>query len=208
MLLKVLCLVSVLSTGVWSAFETGPNYFAQLYATGPNPRGLFLDESGDVLFVGVSARGVFALRETENGDGSVSVDHKQIVSGSPFNIVLNHAVTHHNGYLYASSNSGVYRWPYVAGSREEITSDPETVVEDIPTGGHDTRTLVFDSESRLYVSVGSRNNVDPNSDRARIIRFDLNSLPNAYSDAEVIAKTPRVLEPSAIQRRFCISGLC
>ena len=40
-------------------------------------------------------------------------------------------------------------------------------------GGHSTRTLVFDSEGRLYVSVGSEGNVDSTSFRSRIRRFNL-----------------------------------
>ncbi len=41
----------------------------------------------------------------------------------------------------------------------------------MPTSGHATRTLVFDGEGRLYVSVGSDANVDRDSTRARIRRF-------------------------------------
>ena len=37
--------------------------------------------------------------------------------------------------------------------------------------GHTTRTIVFDSRGRLYVSVGSSQNVDQDSNRARIRRF-------------------------------------
>jgi len=185
-----LSFVLLCAAGVHCAeWVTVTDFEAQLYATGPNPRGLYVDESGDVLFLGQSARGVFALRETDNGDGTVSVDHKQLVSGSPHGLVFNHAVTHHNGYLYVSTPTGVYRYPYVAGSREEITEDPETVINNIPAGGHDSRTLVFDSENRLYVSIGSNANVDNNSDRARIRRFILEgaSFPINFNVGEVFA---------------------
>jgi glucose/arabinose dehydrogenase len=37
--------------------------------------------------------------------------------------------------------------------------------------GHWTRTLIFDKKGRLYVAVGSNNNIDPDSYRSRIRRF-------------------------------------
>jgi len=55
--------------------------------------------------------------------------------------------------------------------------------------GHRTRTLAFDSSGRLYVSIGSADNVDEDSFRARIRRFDLNNvtLPVDFVDGEVFA---------------------
>ena len=82
---------------------------------------------------------------------------------------LNHGIAMQGGYLYASSDSTVYRWPY-SGGRQALGT-PQTVVSGLPTGGHSTRTLLFDGDGRLYVAIGSGSNVDPNSSRAKIIRF-------------------------------------
>ena len=43
----------------------------------------------------------------------------------------------------------------------------EVVVSGLPSGGHITRTLAFDSNDYLYVSIGSGSNLDANSNRAR-----------------------------------------
>ena len=82
---------------------------------------------------------------------------------------LNHGIAIDGGYLYASSASTVYRWPYTAGDRQPLGAG-EAVVTGLPSDGHSTRTLVFDASGRLYVSIGSDENVDNDSSRARIVR--------------------------------------
>ena len=71
-----------------------------------------------------------------------------------------------------------------------LLGDAEVVVDNIPRGGsHTTRTLLFDDEF-LYVSVGSRGNVDNDSSRARIRRFatiDLGGSPLDFENGEVFA---------------------
>ena len=60
-------------------------------------------------------------------------------------------------------------------------------------GGHTTRTLAFDSEKKwLYVSIGSLGNVDSDSFRSRIRRFDISSWngstqPLNFNEGEVFA---------------------
>jgi len=85
-------------------------------------------------------------------------------------------VTYRDGFIYVSSSTTVYRWPYVAGSRRLVTEPPTTIITNLPTGGHgsDGHTLIFDSQGRLYINIGSLANVDSNSDRSRIVRVNLN----------------------------------
>ena len=90
---------------------------------------------------------------------------------------LNHGLALHDGYIYASSDTMVYRWPYTYDSFTNIGAE-EIVINNINADGqggapfgHTTRTLAFDSAGRLYVSVGSNQNVDPTSFRSRIRRF-------------------------------------
>jgi glucose/arabinose dehydrogenase len=113
---------------------------------------------------------------------------------------LNHGIAFSpdHAYVYASSDTTVYRWPYTAGARR-ASGAAEVVVSGIPAGGHVTRTLVFDSQGRLYVSVGSATNVDTDPElvrtRAQIRRFAIPaSVPAgglAYDDAEVYASGMR-----------------
>lgn len=113
---------------------------------------------------------------------------------------LNHglALSPDGGFVYASSSTTVYRWRYTAGARRAAGS-AEVVVSGIPDGGHVTRTLVFDSHGRLYVSVGSATNVDVDPEmvrtRAQIRRFALpDPLPAGgidYAAGEVVASGMR-----------------
>jgi glucose/arabinose dehydrogenase len=81
----------------------------------------------------------------------------------------------------------VYRWPY-ASDREPL-GNPQDVVTGIPSGGHVTRTLQFDTQGRLYVSVGSVGNVDDDSRRSRLIRYPVSALGenSSFADGEVFA---------------------
>ena len=107
---------------------------------------------------------------------------------------LNHGLEVNDGYLYASTPGKVYRWPYspsqmIAGD----ASNAELVITNIDAvanstdlgarGGHTTRTLAFDTDGRyLYVSTGSVGNVDSNSFRSRIRRFDMSTFDGTPFD--------------------------
>lgn len=94
--------------------------------------------------------------------------------------------------MYASSASTVYRWPYQPGQFSLIDEDAvETVITDMEVGGHITRTLVFDEAGRFYIAIGSDQNIDQDSRRARIRRFDLQSLPINFASGELFADGTR-----------------
>jgi glucose/arabinose dehydrogenase len=53
----------------------------------------------------------------------------------------------------------VVRFPYKAGDLK-ASGAPETIIRDLPTGGHTTRDLAFSPDGKvLYVSIGSGSNV-------------------------------------------------
>lgn len=127
-----------------------------------------------------------------NGDG-IADTRRGLVSVSG----INHGLAVHNGFIYASSDTTVYRWLYTGGAFEEI-GELEIVVNNINANGqggapqgHRTRTLVFDESGRLYISVGSDGNVDADSYRSRIRRFDIYgdavNLPLDFQFGEVFA---------------------
>jgi glucose/arabinose dehydrogenase len=107
---------------------------------------------------------------------------------------LNHGLAVHDNFIYASNKNSLYRWKY-QGYFDQIEQELELVVQNInldsegsAAGGHWTRTPVFDSEGRLYLSVGSDKNVDDNSFRSRIRRFDdLSQLPLEFIEGQVFA---------------------
>jgi glucose/arabinose dehydrogenase len=134
-------------------------------------------------------RGTSSVVLLEDTDGDGLVDVKTPILSTPG---LNHGLEVHDGYLYASSDSAVYRWSFNTGDGEAsigvtVVGARELVIENIDADGgaplgHSTRTLAFDDDGRLYVSVGSASNVDADSSRSRIRLFSLqNKNDNASS---------------------------
>jgi glucose/arabinose dehydrogenase len=129
---------------------------------------------------------VIALEEHEDGVWSRRI----VVSTGSLNHGLEFTSTGSSNddedYLYASSATTVFRWK-INIANNTITAltpnDPEMVIVNMNADGqggapfgHRTRTLAYDpSNSKLYVSVGSGGNVDPNSFRSRIRRFDISA---------------------------------
>ena len=62
-------------------------------------------------------------------------------------------------WFYVANTDSLVRYPYQAG-QTSITTKPEKIL-DLPAGGHFTRHVVIDPDHlKLYISVGSRTNVD------------------------------------------------
>jgi glucose/arabinose dehydrogenase len=78
----------------------------------------------------------------------------------------------HKGFLYIANTNGVVRAQLdpqgkLVGSAVSVNSLPGG-------GGHSTRTIVFGSDSAMYVTVGSTCNlcVETDSERAAVVRFN------------------------------------
>jgi glucose/arabinose dehydrogenase len=160
-----------------------PGYCVYTYASIAGARGIDVAPNGDLLVLSRSGTPrVLAVYEDSNGDAQTTT--LATLSG------LNHAVKYRDGYVYASSDTTVYRWTY--NGRNAMTNQ-ETVITGIPGGGHSTRTIEFGKEDDwMYVSVGSNGNVDTNTARSRVTRISMNattisSLPIAWSAMEVFA---------------------
>jgi len=135
----------------------------------------------------VSTGGPTDFLTLERGTGSVLVLEDLDGDGMPESMRtlvtvdgLNHGLAITTTHLYASTPTQVFRWPYDPTSK--TVADPqELVIENMNADGnggapfgHTTRTLVVDEpNNRLYVSVGSNENIDPNSFRSRIRVFDI-----------------------------------
>lgn len=157
-------------------------YCAYTWASDLNrPRGIVVDSNGDVL---VSDDGRIVVLHDDNGNGVSDDDERIVLRTQPG---LNHGIAINGGFLYASTPTTVYRWPYT-GNRQPL-GEPQQVVTGIPNGGHVTRTLHFDAQGRLYVSVGSGSNLDADSRRARLLRYPTNALgaTSTFADGEVFA---------------------
>ncbi|CAL8072892.1 unnamed protein product [Orchesella dallaii] len=183
---NLICLLLVISTRTFvngqANFNTTENYRASSYASVSSARGLFMDETGDLLVSSTSSR-ITSVYEV-NGEVQTSI----LLQNT--DLRLNHGIACYSGYLYASSSVTTYRWPFTPGQRTEITETAEVVIKNMPPAGHATRTLIFDDAGILYISVGSGTNVDQDSSRARIRRFNISSIPNGgieFDSGEVFA---------------------
>jgi glucose/arabinose dehydrogenase len=126
-----------------------------------------------------------------DSDGDGIPDSKRDVASASG---LNHGLEIRDGYIYASSDTTVYRWPYEDDF--VVNGDVEIAIENMNADGnggapqgHTTRTLIFDDQGYLYISVGSNANVDPDSYRSRIRRFYLenSTMPLDFQLGEVFA---------------------
>jgi glucose/arabinose dehydrogenase len=157
-----------------------------------------LEKPRGVLAVGI-AESLVLERNTESvvylydSDGDLVADSRRTLATAP---ALNHGLAVHDGHFFASSDSTVYRWTYsqnfeTIGATEIVVGNINEDGQGGAPQGHTTRTLIFDDLGRLYISVGSNGNVDPDSYRSRIRRFDLaNSnvtFPIDFQTGEVFA---------------------
>ena len=178
-------------SGEWSAAELAPELSVSTFASGlRTPRGLLVSPAGDFLVLerGSSPEPCVSVLYDDDGDGK-SADNERLlcIASAPR---LNHGLALYGGYLFASSDTIVYRWPWKERSMLKA-ADRLAIVTGIASGadgstlgaesGHTTRTLAFDLSGRLFVSVGSRGNVDADSHRSRVRAFDGRALPTATS---------------------------
>jgi len=122
---------------------------------------------------------------------------------------LNHgvAISASGNYLYASSETDVYRWKYTSGNRTSLGTG-EHVISNLPCCHHETRTLLFSpDESQLYVQSGSGSNNDPDATHAEIRRWNVTSLsataPVDWSTGQLLAWGMR----NEVGIRFDTSGV-
>ncbi len=112
--------------------------------------------NGDV-YAKTAASGIIALHDT-TGNGRFD-RQERFGSGGGTGIAL------HNGWLYHSTNSAVYRYKYTPG--ELVPSgQPELIISGLPDGGqHNAKSFAFDGQGRLMVEVGCPYNVYSDGDR-------------------------------------------
>jgi glucose/arabinose dehydrogenase len=78
-----------------------------------------------------------------------------------------------DGSLYVAETTRVLRFPPLG--QKQSFGDPQVVIDGLPSGGHNTRTVLFSPDyADLFVSIGSSCNVCEESDqrRAAIMRYN------------------------------------
>ncbi|HHP7245659.1 MAG TPA: PQQ-dependent sugar dehydrogenase [Elainellaceae cyanobacterium] len=137
------------------------------------PRWLALTPSGDVLVTETRQNRIRLLKDT-NGDGVADVKDQFAGPENGLDIPFGMAFT--DNFFFLGNTSAVLRFPYSQG-QDQLTGRGEPIA-DLPGGGyrqHWTRNvLVSPDGQQLYVSIGSRSNVDREPlPRASVQRMNL-----------------------------------
>jgi glucose/arabinose dehydrogenase/mono/diheme cytochrome c family protein len=132
-----------------------PEKFAAVVVADSLGRGrhLAVNENGDI-YVHLARltddnHGIIALRDT-TGDGRADVK-------AGFSNVTGTGIALHDGYLYYSSRTEIYRSPMQPGSLLPL-APVDTLVHMVDGGGHMEKTFAFDGKGNMYVNIGSQSN--------------------------------------------------
>ncbi len=143
------------------AWPKAPQGFkVELYASGLDyPRLIRRAPNGD-LFVAETQKGELKIFRGITKDGKPE-QTSTFATGlhQPFGIAFYPAGSNPK-WIYVGNTNSVVRIPYKNGDLQ-ATGKPETIIPELPTGGHSTRDVVFSRDGkRMFVAVGSRSNVD------------------------------------------------
>ena len=142
-------------------------FVVEIFAEGLNgPRFIAFGSDGALYVADRGAGRIVALPDT-NGDG-VADEARVFAEGlqSP------HSLVFHEGSWYIGVPTGVVRLTDTDGDGK--ADESVTLINNYPTGGHNTRTIIFLPDGRMVVSVGSSCNVcqEADSRRAGIVVYD------------------------------------
>lgn len=125
-----------------------------------SPRFMAIGPNGTIFVTGMNGGQVYALPDS-NADGAA--DKIEVWAEG---LRQPNGLAFHDGYLYVGETHQIVR--FKIGSDGTRQGDSETVISDLPTGsGHWTRTVGFDADGKLFISVGSSCNVCEETDERR-----------------------------------------
>src|SRR5215211_4988247 len=137
------------------AFTT-TNLFAQNL---DRARHIVVNSNGDIYIKLARVRrgGAIVRLSDKNGDGKID-DTTRFGNYGGTGIAIK------NGYLYAASNTGVYR--YKLNNNMPDTAHPEIIVKDlVATRQHETKSITLDNGGNIYVTIGAPSNACQLQDR-------------------------------------------
>jgi glucose/arabinose dehydrogenase len=131
---------------------------------------LYLDNLKQPRQIRIAPNGDFFLTETSAGE--IKVVRGRKADGTPEQVAI--FATGQKGafginfyppgpnpqWVYVGNTTSVVRFPYKNGDLK-ATGPAETIIPELPAGGHSTRDLVFSKDGKsMLVAVGSGSNVD------------------------------------------------
>ena len=119
-------------------------------------RHVVVDGDGTVYAMNRREHGILVLQDTDGDGKSDSTRTFGPISGTGIDI--------HNGWLYATTDTSVHRYPLTYGQPGE---EPELVVGGFPDQpSHASKAIAFDDAGHLYVDVGAPSNACQEERRA------------------------------------------
>lgn len=126
-------------------------------------RHLAVTEKGDVyvkLSDAKDGKGILLLQDT-NGDGKAD-------NRTGFGDYGGTGIAIKNGYLYASSNTDVYRYKLDANNMVTNQANPEHIIAGLlDRGEHNSKSITLDNNGNIYVNVGAYSNACQEKDREK-----------------------------------------
>jgi len=157
-----------------ATLQVPAGFVVNVFAEGlDRPRWLALTPSGDVLVTETRQNRIRLLRDGDS-NGVAEINHPFATEANGLNIPFGMAFA--KGYFFLGNTAEVRRYPYQEGQQQLVGRGEK--IADLPGGGynqHWTRNVVASPDGQyLYVTVGSRTNVDEESlPRASIQRMNL-----------------------------------
>jgi glucose/arabinose dehydrogenase len=147
-------------TAGYATPSVASGYVAKLVANNLTaPRGIKFDSQGHLLVVEQDV-GITALTFSTSSQDCMSVAQRKLLID---NTALNHGIeiSSNGTMLYASNPEAVFAWNYNP-STQAVTGSNQTLVENMTTSDHTTRTLLLPKHAPglLVVTRGSTSNID------------------------------------------------
>lgn len=109
------------------------------------------------------------LDRVKNSGGIVKLSDKNkdgVFETSSFGDYAGTGIAIKNGYLYATSNSTIYRYKFNSNNEIENPSNPEVIVSGlIDKRQHNSKSITLDNAGNVYVNVGAPSNSCQEQDR-------------------------------------------
>jgi glucose/arabinose dehydrogenase len=185
-----------------------PGFEVKEFANGlAGPRLLRVAPNGDLFVAETGAGRVRVLRPGENGTAS---QNEVFASGlrGPFGIAFYPA--DNPQWVYVGNTDSVVRFPYRDGDMK-ARGTPETIVAQLPIGGHSTRDVAFSKDgAKMFVSVGSASNVGEGMgklDPAGVQKWEQGKPAGAAWGSESERADVLVFDPQGKGRRVFAAGI-
>jgi len=124
------------------------------------PRWLTVAPNGDIFLAETGAGEIIVLRDPQHTGGAQ--EREVFASGNrrPFGIAFR------EDYVYVGNSNELVRYRYDSKTSKRLGEKEHLL--DLPTGGHNTRSLAFSADGKhLFIGVGSDSNIDTGEDPRR-----------------------------------------